>query len=242
MEQKALLIVSETRRYLLLTVTLWSFGTRTLHLHIITMTNTNLADIAACAQKILDAIGPCSVSQPRLSGKGQLPDLPLVDFRDSLEQPVYAHLAMSIRDRVSELATQALKQYRCQALDRYQRVADNIYSTEQFGLSDVEGESRLRGAFERSYEGYTNKIRSLIRKTASQHWPSAVINGRGGFGDASTPLPSKANNSANPPNLRNSLQLHKIPLINRNRSSRKVDITGDSSSTSKPLYFIHAHS
>jgi hypothetical protein len=102
-------------------------------------------------------------------------------------------------------------------------------------------ETRMLQMFESHFRHSLQQIRRMLQKLFAR--PASIVdnrgnNTRGGFGDVSPSHHAELTSSANPPDPRNSIQLHNVPPLNRNRPSLKIDFIGTSSSTS----LIHVHS
>jgi hypothetical protein len=203
--------------------------------------SSNYTQILACARSILEAIGPCAESEKHhltLSGRSPyLRDVPSIEL---LARRDWDRLDNETRSRLSVVVQGGLSTLRDRLLRRYRQLAEQLYSPLESGMSDLEIENWLIQTFEARYDRSLDEIRSMFAKAI---WRTKETvdnrNTRGAFGDVSHPQSLQANNSANPPNPRNSIQLHKIPPLNRNRPLVKIDFIGTSSSTS-PYPFIHS--
>lgn len=208
--------------------------------------STTYAEIAACLQRISQAVGPCNTADDRLATTGRAPAMRPVDSVDLIGPVTYARLQPSTRDRITSVLQEKLSWLRSHIEQEYSNMIVQHRSLSLYGLDDVELETSLVRLFEKRYEDSVEEIRAVLAKLLSQQVhcsDSRSSNSRGGFGDVSPPPPhSKLTISANPPNPRNSIQLHQIPPLNRNRPLVKIDFIGTSSSTSLSPLSIHCSS
>jgi hypothetical protein len=203
-----------------------------------------LSKIVACAQNISRLVGQCSDADPMLKGTGRRPVLADVDLSDLLAASVYVRLDDSTRRRIEAILQQELRRTRARLEQQHFQLVAQYRSLEHCGLNDIDVEGYLIGMFETRYRGFLNRVREALSKSLARVEPSADNrNTRGGFGDVSPSLHhSKLTSSAHPPNARNSIQLHKVPPLNRDRPLVKIDFTGTSSSTSPLIHSFILHS
>lgn len=179
---------------------------------------TILTQIIACASNIMEVVGSNASRTDALplTLSGRSPCLPEVAWADLIESSVWCRTPVTTQSRVSEILSRRLQIHRGALLERYRTLIGGLYSHRHLGLEDGDVEDRLILAFESSYLDHVEKIRKILRRIGERSGPAVTSNSRGGFGDVSHPLITQANNSAHPSNLRNSIQLHKVPPLDRN--------------------------
>jgi hypothetical protein len=200
--------------------------------------STAYIEIAACADRIAKVVGSSTRGQP-LALSGRSPHLPVVTLNELLAKSTFDRLEPIKRLRITEALSEPLKELRHRLTRQFWQIAEQHYSLSECGLPDPIIEAQLVESFEATYSRFLNQLRTrlqqlLERLSTSKDWDNR--NTRGGFGDVSPPISLKANISANPPNPRNSIQLHKVSPLNRNRPLVKIDFIGTSSSTSPHPY------
>jgi hypothetical protein len=147
------------------------------------MTPNSLVSIAACAQRIIDTVGPCDLTTLPLSLSERSPNLRVVNLSDLLD---HTQLEEGAFRRVSRLVEDSLSHSRQDIRKRYRQVASELHSPRHTGYVDYDVESDLVKTFEQSYERHVEKLQALISNSIiRQCRPHA--NSRGGFGDVSHP-------------------------------------------------------
>jgi hypothetical protein len=150
--------------------------------------STAYKNTAACAQSILELLGPATGR--KLGRSGRSPNLPDVILSDLLAESDYERLGESVRERVSETLRPHLRSLREGTRRRYDEAAGQLFSLEHVGVTDASTEAQLAEVYEIHYMRCIDEIRAILAKTVSRA-PATLDsrNTRGGFGDVSS-LPS----------------------------------------------------
>jgi len=190
---------------------------------------------AASAKKIMDLLGTGMRAGTRLALSGRSPNMPHSGLRDLCSPSSYEGIGESARTRISKVLDRQLSCLRDHFMRHFWQMAEQQHSLEEYGMPDVEVEDSLLLICESRYNRCLEDICSLLSRYLTRPGASMTDNSntRGGFGDVSPPnYITQANISANPPNPGNSIQLHRIPPLNRDRPLVKINFIGTSSSTS----------
>jgi hypothetical protein len=150
--------------------------------------STAYNEVAACADRILAALGPCGGEGVRIALSGRSPNFPQINLDDLLTTKASAQLAAATRTRLSGIVRDRLALLRDRLSSQYWSLVKEQYSPVGLEMSDLEIENQLIGTFEVLYQRIVQDIRTILAKSLVHSTCGAESrNPRGGFGDVSPP-------------------------------------------------------
>jgi hypothetical protein len=176
------------------------------------------SEIIACADRVSQIVGPYSNGEPKLVISGRLPAMLDAVLSDLLPPSLSKQCDPAAQHRIAKILQHRSSALRGRLERQYSQMAAQYFSLSICGITDYDLETSLIAVFEERYRRFLDEIRAMLVHLLSRNIcrADADRNTRGGFGDVSSPHITQANSSANPPNPRNSIQLHEIPTLNRN--------------------------
>jgi len=163
-------------------------------------------EVIDCARRIARAVGTCADTSQSLALSGRFLDLPVADLGSLLSSSTYERLPSSVRSRIEASLHDRVSSLQDHSRRRYRQMVEQQHSLEHCGLPDGEVEEKLAQAVEERYRRCIVDIRNMLAALLGRSLTAVDNrNTRGGFGDVSPPPLTQANDSAHPPNLRNSI-------------------------------------
>jgi hypothetical protein len=150
--------------------------------------STAWKDIAMCARKISDVVGPCNEGDAKLALCGHSPKLPQATLEDVLpsacrvlDRETHSRVAAAIQCTLSNLRETFARQY--------WGTVQQLYSQKHVGLPDADVEARLVQMYETRYRQTLDDIRQMLaHRFVRSVCPIDNRNTRGGFGDVNPPV------------------------------------------------------
>ena len=147
------------------------------------------ANVAACAKRIVELVGTCAETDPKLTLSGRSPSFPVIALQTLLPRLAYERLDLSKRGRVSDVLARCLTSLQDRFTRQFWREIESLYSPRNTGMSDAEVEAGLVRMYETRYDRCLEDVRALLsRLLSSERAQIDTRNTRGGFGDVSPPL------------------------------------------------------
>jgi hypothetical protein len=161
------------------------------------MTHAKLVELIDCTQRIIDLVGPCSLDDGKILPTNNVPTLPAFTLSDLVSSTTYRSLPPLHCSKMERLVQQSLSATRQNVLRRFHDVIAQTHSTQQYGLQDRDVETLLSRNFEESYARCVQRLRVMLMQPLPGRGRCGT-EGRGGFGDVSPPLLTRANKFSKP--------------------------------------------